>query len=187
MSQQISSLCASLALPAGSCAGYLTANDCRYYVYPLAHRRQNMNGTEPLRSITLDQILRGGGDTYFPPPTRSRRYALSLTMASSSLQLLDSPWVPSISAFSKTNVHFPSDPSNTSVSLLDQQHITTDLGADHQLHATTPSHPDPSAKSSESLPTTTPATFTDALDHLGILLLELCFGSSLESQPSRML
>jgi hypothetical protein len=114
-------------------------------------------------------------------------------MASSFLQLLDSPWVPSMSAFSKTNIHFPSDANNVGVFILDQPHITSDLGAGCQSHAT-PSQPGipmlHSFKSFESPPTTPqpPAyklSFTDALDNLGILLLELCFGRPLESQPSR--
>ena len=179
MPPQIFNLCASLGLPAGSCAGYLAGDEYRYYVHTLAHHHHN--DTSPPQSITLEQILLGN-NTAFPTPTRSQRYALSLTMASSFLQLLDSPWLPSAHSFSKADVHFPRDETTSGIFLLDRPYIT------HSLNTKTQHEHEPqTAKPNPSPPTTHPAAaFTDALDHLGILLLELCFGRPLETQPSRI-
>ncbi|KAK3370388.1 hypothetical protein B0H63DRAFT_486905 [Podospora didyma] len=161
LSQQISNLCASLRLPEGSCCGYLTEDDCRYYVYTISRQ-----SADQLPSVSLDQILRG---EVYPPPTRTQRYALSLIMASSFVQLLDSPWLPATS-FKKTEVHFLSDAKDANLFLLDQPHINRDF----QLDGGSPS---------EQVFNNAP--FTDALDHLGIMLLELCFGRILEDQACR--
>jgi hypothetical protein len=128
---------------------------------------QQSKSGQTLSSVTLDQILRGDS---LPEPTRTQRYTLSLTLASSFLQLLDSPWIPT--AFKKTDILFMPDPNNSNVFLLDQPHINRNL-------LTIPSGAITSA-------TNTPESkFSDSLDHLGILLLELCFGRTLESHSCR--
>lgn len=189
---EISSLCASLALSAGSCAGYVAADDARFYVYRLTSQRQDIT---TLRSITLDQVLCGKGETKLPAPTRSQRYALSLTIASSFLQLLDSPWLPSTTALNKANVHFSGALNDGGEFYLDQPHITCDLRRnDHSQSSPSSYSIQPNQNLSRNAGNSTGIStmsssnyaFIDALDHLGILLLELCFGRPLESQPSRM-
>lgn len=116
--------------------------------------------------MTLGQILEG---SVLPRPTRTQRYNISLIVASSFLQLLDSPWMPA--SFDKTDIVFLGDPSDPNFFILDQPHINRDLAASRN----------------DTPPGSTPQGpgFTDALDHLGILLLELCFGAVLEGQPCR--
>lgn len=115
-------------------------------------------------SVILDQILRGG---VLPQPTRTQRYNLSLILASSFLQLLDSPWIQT--SFKKTDILFPSDTHNPNVFLLDLPHINCHFVT--QLNYTTSSS------------TGQGSSFADSVDHLRIILLELCFGKILEEQP----
>ncbi len=163
VTQEIPNLCASLKLPEASCCGYLAEADCRYYVYTISHQ-----SAETIPSITLDQMLRGA---ILPPPSRSQRYALSLILASSFLQLTDSPWLLPTTALQKADVHFLSDPANPNLFLLDQPHITRDFGVARR--ETVPANAAGAGSLSESL------------DHLGIVLLELCFGGILEDQSCR--
>ncbi|KAK3331631.1 hypothetical protein B0T19DRAFT_366751 [Cercophora scortea] len=162
----ISDLCMALepCRPEGACCGYLSEEDTRYYVYTVANQT-----SASLSSVTLDRILRG--DVY-PQPSRTQRYALALIMASSFLQLLDSPWLPT--PFRKSEVVFLKDHSaaEPNVFLLDKPHIHRSLTCNKQKNQP----PTDSTKASR---------FADSLDQLGIMLLELCFGKTLEDQPCR--
>lgn len=164
MTQEISDLCTSLKVPEASCCGYLTEDDCRYYVYTISHQ-----SADAVRSVTLDELLRGA---VLPPLSRSQRYALSLTIASSFLQLAASPWLVPPTALRKADIHFLSEPANPSLFLLDQPHINRDFAAARQETAAANNAAGPSC-------------LNDSLDHLGIVLLELCFGGILEDQPVR--
>ena len=161
MARPISNLCASLDQPEGSCCGYLAEENCRYYVYTIAR-----HSADSFRFITLDQILRG---EVVPQPTRSQRYTLSLIIASSFLQLLDSAWMPT--SFRKTDLLFLTDGKDQNVFLLDQPYVTRDFAVQLENSATTATEKQP--------------VFSDSLDYLAIILLELCFGKILEEQPSR--
>ncbi|KAF3076131.1 hypothetical protein CFAM422_001132 [Trichoderma lentiforme] len=156
--QLISNLCNDLNQSDGSCCGYLPTDeqDCRYFVYTVSSQRRSS-----ITSISLDHIL--GGDVS-PPPTRRQRYAISLALASSFLQLLETPWLTS--SFRREDIMFFSDPTNTRIFLLDQPHIARGLAA---------------SSSTDRLTT----SLAQALDQLGILLLELCFGKLLTDQPLR--
>ncbi|KAK3314613.1 hypothetical protein B0H66DRAFT_605559 [Apodospora peruviana] len=151
-----------------SCCGYLTAtpdetssSDCKYYVHTLARHETNM-----LSTITLDQIMRGGGNASIPPPTRKQRYILALTLASSFLQLLDTPWLPV--SWKKTDIIFiTSTLSNTS--------------DPHQPYLRRESF----LQLNPNNQTAAAPSLAKSLDQLGIVLLELCFGKALEDQPYR--
>jgi hypothetical protein len=162
--EPISQLCESLAklTTDGSCCGYLVDEDRRYYIYSTSGPHVNHT------SVTLAQILQGDIQ---PRPTRRQRYAVSLILASSFLQLLDSPWLST--AFDKSEICFLSDSSDPNVLLLDEPHVTR---AFESMCA-------PKASGQATKPPSD--AFRDALDRLGILLLELCFGSTLQSQPCR--
>jgi hypothetical protein len=164
VTQEISNLCASLKIPEASCCGYLAEGDCRYYVYTISHQ-----SADAIPSVTLDGMLRGA---ILPPPSRSQRYALSLTIASSFLQLADSPWLLPPTALRKADISFLSDPANPNLFLLDQPHINRDFAAARQETGTANN-------------VAGPTRLGDSLDHLGIVLLELCFGGVLEDQPWR--
>lgn len=142
--------------------GYLVQEECRYHVFNISRLK-----SEALRSVTLDQMLR---DANYPLLSRSQRYNLSLILASTFLQLLDSPW---LSVFPKRSdiIFFASTNEDAPFFRLDQPHIS---------HNFRPSSMQNTFSSSEKT-----FSFADALDHLGILLLELCFGRIMEDQPWR--
>lgn len=142
--------------------GYLVRDEYRYHVFNISRH----NG-EAVRLVTLDQMLRGGVS---PLLTRSQRYNLSLILASTFLQLLDSPW---LSAFPKRSdiIFFGSPNEDARILRLDQPYISHDFR---------PSSIRNTISSSEKM-----FSFTEALDHLGIMLLELCFGRIMEDQPWR--
>ncbi|KPM38172.1 hypothetical protein AK830_g8421 [Neonectria ditissima] len=152
----ITSLCISLDQGNEPCCGFLAEEDCRYYVYKLSRLQM-----KTLSSISLDEILRGQVQ---PAPTRRQRYSLALTLASSFLQLLDTPWLPV--TWSKSDIVFTSSVADSGVFALDQPHLDRGL-VDSEKNA---------SKSS---------TFLQSLDLLGIVLLELCFGVLLENRACR--
>ncbi|KAI0832189.1 hypothetical protein F5Y06DRAFT_290454 [Hypoxylon sp. FL0890] len=167
----ISSLCSSLDQVSDDYCGYLTEEDCRYYVY-----RVSQQHTENFDSVTIDQILR---KEVSPPPSRRQRYALSFILASSFLQLLNTPWLPE--SWRKSDIVFISDEKDPSLVLLDQPHLKRDFIV-------------PVAPQNEQRPPPLPVAATSnnrvtktfrSLELLGIVLLELCFGQLLEDQPCR--
>ncbi len=96
---------------------------------------------------------------------RRQRYRIAYTLASSHLQLYPSPWLHS--HWSKKDIIFALDPQDPRSIQVDQPYI---------LHAlsTQPPPLDPApAPRDRSLPT------------LGILLIELCFGTALEDHEMR--
>lgn len=153
---QISSLCISLDQGDEPCCGFLPEEDCRYYVYKLSLLQMRTPS-----SITLDEILRGRVQ---PAPTRRQRYSLALILASSFLQLLDTPWLPA--TWSKSDIIFTSAAADSAVFALDQPHLSRGLVA--------PGNTEKKA-----------TTFLHSLDLLGIILLELCFGAILENHMYR--
>lgn len=159
---KIVNLCAALGMPEASYYGYLVQEECHYHVYNIS--RQN---NQAVRSATLDQMLRG---SVSPPLTRSQRYNLSLILASTFLQLLDSPW---LSVFPERSdiIFFGSTNEGATLYRLDQPYIS---------HNFRPLSMQNTFSSSEKM-----LSFNDALDHLGILLLELCFGRIMENQSWR--
>jgi hypothetical protein len=116
----------------------------------------------------LDEILGGHAQPY---PTRRQRYTLSLILASSFLQLLETPWLPT--TWSKSDIVFISRPEQPNILALDQPHLRRGLVSSESQ----------GTPSSEVPGKTT--TVHDFLDLLGILLLELCFGKLLRDQPCR--
>lgn len=108
--------------------------------------------------VTLDQILRS--DAGFRP-SRQERYSLALVLASSVLQLLDTPWLPE--PLKKTEVVFVADTAG-------------------KFHL---EQPQVSRSFSQTTAGSVKSTFSQSLDNLGVVLLELCFGDVLENQPHR--
>ncbi|KLU83003.1 hypothetical protein MAPG_02070 [Magnaporthiopsis poae ATCC 64411] len=170
--QPISTICESLCVIETGCKGYLDLPDenRRYYVHSVSQHVKTPH------SVTLEQILNKG---VRPAPTRRESFSIALIIASSFLQLLDSPWFPSTGhrtyPFTKSSLIFPADSSKPNVFLLHQPHIRRDfavIAADKE--ATTSSN------------ATAPADGVGpALARLGITLLELCFRAPLEQQPYR--
>ncbi|KLU85048.1 hypothetical protein MAPG_04080 [Magnaporthiopsis poae ATCC 64411] len=165
----ISTLCESLADPGySSCHGYLRLpnDDRRYYVFSVAQHDYVPT------FVTLAQIINGDVK---PPPTRTQRCVIALIVASSFLQLQDSPWLPSTHkthSLDKTSIVFHKDSASPHVFPLDQPHIRRPFAA----LAAAP------ASQASSIPS---SFYSCSLPRLGITLLELCFSCSLESQPCR--
>lgn len=151
-------------------------DDVRYYIY-------SEPDAAPLplaRPVNLGQIL--AGDVK-PALTRRQRYHLSLTLASSFVQLKGSPWLQS--PWGKGCVYFapaaapcPSPPtgSNNSAS---NSHIPLRLDAPFIIGMFGQPPPQPKQQP--------PAGGNDVagIASLGIVLLELCFGQPVERLPSR--
>ncbi|KAL6876104.1 hypothetical protein HDV57DRAFT_152424 [Trichoderma longibrachiatum] len=157
---QISNLCTTFGLPESSCYGYLIDEDCRYYVFSVPQP-----GSEAMATVTLDQILRGELHLEL---TRMQRYTLSLTIASTYLQLLGSPWLPTMPR--RVDISFHDAIEKTPAISLDEPHITQHF---------TGSHTD------DGLAAADKHSRFAALYHLGIMLLELCFGRLIEDRLRR--
>ncbi|KAH6984298.1 hypothetical protein BKA56DRAFT_580864 [Ilyonectria sp. MPI-CAGE-AT-0026] len=152
--QAIHSLCTSLSVHQEPCYGYLHGEDCRYFVYPVSHDK-----IDTFVPLSLEELL-----TRTPRLKRLQRLALSLTLASSFLQLFDSPWLPA--SLGKSDVLFVVDPNDPETFKLDQPHINSSFfksSSQEQRHA----------------------KIKESLTRLGIVLLELCFGEPLEMQGCR--
>ncbi|RYO82470.1 hypothetical protein DL766_007394 [Monosporascus sp. MC13-8B] len=152
--QAIYSLCTSLGEHQESCYGYLHGEDCLYYVHPVSYGR-----IDTFAPLSLAELLTRG-----PRLGRLQRLALSLILASSFLQLFDSPWLPA--SLGKDDIQFIADPNNPGAFKLDQPHINSDFFRPS-------SQEQRRAKIKESLP------------RLGVVLIELCFGEPLEVQSYR--
>jgi hypothetical protein len=92
--------------------------------------------------------------------TRRKRYALALTLASSYLQLGSTPWLSS--PFRNDSIVFLQDPMDPDLTQLEHPYIRREISKQ-------PSVSD-----------------IDSISSLGIRLLELCFGTPLESNKFRM-
>ncbi|KAK3390305.1 hypothetical protein B0H63DRAFT_538556 [Podospora didyma] len=160
--QPILSLCLSLQqkIDDQKCCGYLTEDveGCRYYV-------PTVSG-DPFASfppsLAHDQILKGANIT------RKQRYLLSLILAPSFVQLLDTPWMHV--TWKKADIFFLQDASSPNRFGLDQPHL---------------SHCESLDKPPETGNVPNLRSLGQSLDQLGIVLLELCFGKALEDQACR--
>lgn len=158
--QPLSTLCISPGRTTDPCWGYLLEEDRRYYIHSVSRHT-----TGELAPVALRDILRGGA---YKRPTRGQRYALSLTLASSFLQLLDTPWLPV--SYRAADILFYPDADDPSALPLDQPYLGRDV------HAPPPGAVPEAEK---------PPVLSQCLSQLGILLLELCFGDLLAEQPCR--
>lgn len=138
-------------------------------MYRLAHEQ-----TQAFSLITLDEMLRGDVQ---PPPTRRQRYALSLILASSFLQLLETPWLPA--TWSKSDIVFVRSATCPGAFALDEPHLNRGLTAHEPVDTVDKNN------STAAAAAVTATTVHQSLDLLGIVLLELCFGTLLEAHPSR--
>lgn len=166
--QIIQSLCAALETPASSANlgdpsyGYFIKDGMSYHIYDIPYSQP----TEPHTLVTLQSII--DDRAAFHSLQRKQRYSIALTIASSFVQLLNSPWLPTTLA--KTDIIFIRD-SNT-YTYLDEPYVQRPVVP-------------PGTKTAGSPEQTEPVTTSQALDQLGIILLELCFGKRLRDQKCR--
>ena len=155
------SLCTAVAHPQSSDSCILTLVDVelnRYYaVYPAAEKTPLVAGASsgPDAGTTLADTLK---PNFRPRLTRVQRYGIALTLASSHLQLHSTPWLHE--QWTAENVHFPLTDDNGALTLHGEPYVLT------QFEAT--NNKPPTGQSDQSFST------------LGIVLLELCFGTRFE-------
>ncbi|KAK7937678.1 uncharacterized protein PG986_014546 [Apiospora aurea] len=124
--EHIRSLCSTLAKTGtpSNCLGYMQDDDLRYYIYP-------DDSSSPRQSeVQLSQILCG---EVKPPLTRRQRYRLALTLASSFVQLKDSPWLQA--SWGKESVYFACGESEN-VLFLDSPYITHNFNPSMTMNST---------------------------------------------------
>ena len=161
----ITNLCSTIAAtnPAENVFGLLKGEEESY----ILERRANLQPPrKTYQTVSLESLLNKTSDLSL---SRRQRYQIGFTLASSHLQLYPSPWLHS--QWSKREIIFKIDPQDHRSIQTDQPYILRSVSTSTQQSATTPT---PSyASSDRCLPT------------LGILLIELCFGTALEDHEMR--
>ncbi|TVY53885.1 hypothetical protein LCER1_G004426 [Lachnellula cervina] len=167
MNPKIADLCTKIA----SCSpdlpkyGCLKGGTLHYLVQPLCKAAK-----EPQQHITLETLLGSSSPVNF---TRRQRLQIALILASSHVQLHPTPWLKS--KWSKKDILFLYDPEDPSKVCTDRPYIS------RSLSKSLPQHNSPTPNMS----TTNTSTFQDSIRNLGIMLLELCFGSVIEEHKVR--
>jgi hypothetical protein len=165
---KINDLCSALwsSELSNICLGYLQDDQRRYHELHCVdslHTPQGYHGP-----ITLEALLMNRGDMRL---SRTARYHIASVVASSLLQLETTPWIAG--RLEKKNIMFYQQDSKV---LFEQPYIS------HSFRSTRyPQTPPEISKTGFSARFAT----RDSLSSLGILLLELCFGETIESQHLR--
>ena len=156
---EIKDLCSSIANcgSIATCLGTLEGDEGSYL---LNHNGQPCD--DLLDSMSLETLLQGRSGVTLD---RRQRYTIALMLVSSHLQLYPSPWLSS--QWSKKDIIFVKDRGNPLSIKLDKPYMRRDAT------------PAPS-----NLPYSY-ATKDRLLPTLGILLIELCFGTALEDHEMR--
>lgn len=158
----ITDLCSTIYTcdPASNIFGLLEGDESSYI---LQRGAKTKPPGQAYQTVSLESLLNRSSGFLLD---RRQRYRIAYTLASSHMQLYPSPWLHS--HWSKKDIVFNIDPQDAHSVPLDQPYM---------LHAvSTQAAPSPSssyASSDRSLPT------------LGILLIELCFGTALEDHAMR--
>ena len=161
-STDITDLCSTIASMQSSCSqlGCLRGLDHQYHIYPLPEEEGPLSTA--IETITLESLLSKTSPIRL---SRRQRYSIALKLASSHLQLHDSPWLGP--QWSKKDILFHTQ--NGNIILTEHPYISKSF-------------------LSETAPTPQSSAYVLA-DHgmsaLGILLLELCFGMPLEDHEIR--
>ncbi|GAP91059.1 hypothetical protein SAMD00023353_1502080 [Rosellinia necatrix] len=144
--------------------GYIIDDNYRYQIHPGESLTLPSNYV-----VTLHQVIRGQTQSSPLPFSRRQRYALALLLASSFVQLAESPWLSS--HWSEDEVFFVRNTDQDYRLQIDQPRVCRGLEQPKP-------EPPPSSPSS-------PDDLRDSLSRLAITLLQLCFGSTLDAQSYR--
>ncbi|KAL8329558.1 hypothetical protein RB597_005024 [Gaeumannomyces tritici] len=177
--ERITDLCKSLQSTDGcTCVGFLHDEDddnSRYFLYP-----QSKQLAFKIESISLAQLI---SEEELPPLTFQQRLFLSMTLASSFLQLLESPWIPHL--WTKADIIFFPDPNCPGIFLLERPHVSgqsTDA-------CTMQKGPNNTGGSGTTKPPPRPLSNDEkrqqSLARLGVVLAELCFRCSIEKRRAQ--
>lgn len=137
-------------------SGYLQGETHHYLIRPRPDWTHHQGAQQP----SLEDILRHAEEKL----TRRQRLTMSLTLASSFIQLQNTPWVTSF--WQKSSIVFPEQTSGTNTVKFDEPFIT------HKFRECV------TAATGTSLP-------AQGLSSFGVTLLEICFGTVIEDHPRR--
>ncbi|KAI0886875.1 uncharacterized protein GGS22DRAFT_118772 [Annulohypoxylon maeteangense] len=172
LEQEIPCLCRSLTSDDNGCYGYLTEKDYKYYVCRLSRQQ-----SEKFNSVTMDQILQR---EVLSPPSRRKRYALALTLASSFIQLLETPWLPY--SWKKSDIVFIGDEKTSDVLFSGQPYLKHSFITSSRLNSDQRQKPPMIDNTTNKRENT---EIFGPFELIGIVLLELCFGQLLEEHSIR--
>lgn len=156
--QRITNICHKLSegLGSGTISGYLEGDTCKYY---MSSEPGSTSRLLPQQKSLEDMLLNAE-----KKPTRRQRYAISLILASSFLQLQNTQWTTCL--WQKSSIVFPEQTIDTNGVRLDAPFVA------HHLRN------GDSGDVESNLP-------AQGLSSLGVTLLELCFGNVIEDHPKR--
>ncbi|KAH7310122.1 hypothetical protein BKA65DRAFT_485063 [Rhexocercosporidium sp. MPI-PUGE-AT-0058] len=154
----------------GFCAGFMVGNEGQRH-YLTIETRQELNILLP-RTVSLEDLLLKNGGLEF---RREKRYQVASILASCLLQLCTTPWIPKLE---KKNIIFPRNGLD----------VATDRPCVLQgFKKAAPKLPNTSTIAQQGGASQNTGTDSEkvkgALVSLGILLLELCYGETIEQQP----
>lgn len=161
-STDITDLCSTIASMQSSCSqlGCLRDTDHQYHIYPLPEEEGPL--CTSIETITLETLLSKTSPIRLG---RRQRYSIALKLASSHLQLHDSPWLGP--QWSKKDILFHTQKGN--IILTEHPYISKSFLSETAFN-----------------PQSSAYILADhGMSTLGILLLELCFGMALEDHEIR--
>ncbi|KAL2063263.1 hypothetical protein VTL71DRAFT_5068 [Oculimacula yallundae] len=169
--QRLYNLCNELQLASnvGFCAGYMIGNEGQHHYLTIKTRRE-LDILIPRTASLEDLLLRRNGLEF----RREQRYQVASILASSLLHLHTTPWMPTLG---KENIVFP----------LNGHNVATDSPFLLQSFKKTATHPSTALQVTgpNQIARTASEKAIGALGGLGILLLELYFGETIEQCPLR--
>lgn len=162
---QITNLCTTIATCSADLPyGCLKGDSRQYIVHPL--RKTN---DQPQKFVTLESLLSKSTITL----SRRQRLQIALILASSHVQLHPTPWLKS--KWSKKDILFLCDEQDPTKVSTEQPYISRSLARAIQKNH----------ENANSSSTNSSYSFQDSLRNLGIMLLELCFGTAIEDHKMR--
>ena len=167
-SQRINNMCATIntSNETTNCLGFLLDNQGhRHHLLPI---REKYHGQKLRQKGTLKDKLKGSFVN--KTMTRQERFTIAVTMASSLLQFNGTGWLSD--HWSKNTVYFHS--TNSLEDKLQRPFLCADFISASK-----------SSQSPRSVSATSRSNPKIALSNLGIVLLELCFGRTIEEHPLR--
>jgi len=165
LTSKLTNLCSTIA----GCSADLPKYGClrgearRYLVEPLCCANK-----EPQKYVTLETLLSKSSPVSL---SRRQRFQIALILASSHVQLHPTPWLKS--KWSKRDILFLYDSHDQTKVDTDQPYISRSLAKSLQ-------QPIENTSTSAHI-----YSFQDSIRNLGIMLLELCFGTAIEDHKLR--
>jgi len=167
---EIKDLCSCLrAVDARSpCLGYLA--DEEQHFHELLPIQKSLEVSNSVTCISLETLLREGQAIHF---NRQQRHKIASVLASSLLQLQTTPWLAE--TFGKKDILFYKQDSTI---LFDQPFVRQSFISTKRSQVT--------VRAGQTSPATR-FVARNSLNNLGVVLLEICYGQTIEDQPTRKL